>query len=116
MSRKDMGNDGEQIARALLERHGLEHVESNYSCDIGEIDLIMREADTWVFVEVKSRSNEHFASVVEQITAAQCQRIRRCAQLFLIQSNLNEHITRMRFDVVAIVMDYEQAQWLQDAF
>lgn len=116
MSRKDLGNQGEQIARALLERNGLVHVESNYSCDMGEIDLIMREGDAWVFIEVKSRSNERFASVLEQISTAQCQRIRRCAQLFLIQQKLNEHVTPMRFDIVAIVMDFEQAQWLPDAF
>ncbi|RWU11143.1 YraN family protein [Pseudidiomarina gelatinasegens] len=116
MSRKDMGNQGEEIARALLERNGLDHVQSNFRCDMGEIDLIMRDGDAWVFIEVKSRSNERFASVVEQITADQCQRIRRCAQLFLIQQNLNEHVTFMRFDIVAIVMDFEQAQWLQDAF
>lgn len=83
---------------------------------MGEIDLIMRDQDTWVFVEVKSRSDEHFASVLEQITHNQCQRIRRCAQLFLIQQQLNEHITSVRFDIVAIVMDFDQAQWLQDAF
>lgn len=116
MSRKDMGNQGEEIARALLERNGLRFVASNYSCDMGEIDLIMRDGDSWVFIEVKCRSNEQFATVVEQITPAQCQRIRRCAQLFLLQQQLNEHVTPMRFDVVAIVIDFDHAQWLQDAF
>lgn len=43
MSRKDMGDEGEAIARALLERNGLTFVMSNYSCDMGEIDLIMRD-------------------------------------------------------------------------
>ncbi|RUO49164.1 YraN family protein [Pseudidiomarina donghaiensis] len=116
MSRKDMGDHGEQVARALLEQNGLQFIMSNYSCDMGEIDLIMRDGDCWVFIEVKCRSDEHFATVVEQITPAQCQRIRRCAQLFLLQQELNEHVTPMRFDVVAIVIDYDQAQWLQDAF
>lgn len=116
MSRKDMGNQGEQIARELLERNGLQFITSNYSCDMGEIDLIMRDGDHWVFIEVKCRSDEQFATVVEQITPAQCQRIRRCAQLFLLQQQLNEHETRMRFDVVAIVIDYDQAKWLPDAF
>lgn len=116
MSRKTTGNAGEQAARRVLEQHGLQHIQSNYRCDLGEIDLIMRDHHHWVFVEVKSRDNEVFAHILEQITAAQCQRIRRCAQFFLMEHQLNEHTTALRFDVVTVVNSTQQAQWLQDAF
>lgn len=116
MSRKTTGNFGEAMARKLLEEHGLTHVVSNYRCDMGEIDLIMRDQHRWVFVEVKSRHDEEFAHTLEQITAAQCQRIRRSAQYYLLEHQLNEHTTAMRFDVVAVVVSTQQAKWLQDAF
>ncbi|MFC0445864.1 YraN family protein [Pseudidiomarina halophila] len=116
MLRKAQGNAGEDQAIDHLTQQGLTLVERNFRCDLGEIDIIMRDGEHWVFVEVKSRSNEDFATVVEQITAAQCQRVRRSAQFYLLSHKLDEHQTYMRFDVIAICQQPAQLHWLQDAF
>ncbi|CAB0150978.1 hypothetical protein PSI9734_01393 [Pseudidiomarina piscicola] len=116
MLRQQQGNAGEELALDYLSQRGLTLVERNFRCDIGEIDIIMRDAEHWVFVEVKCRNNEDFATVVEQITSAQCQRIRRSAQFYLLSHKLDEHQTPMRFDVVAICQHPEQLHWLPDAF
>lgn len=116
MLRHQQGREGEELARQYLEQQGLTFVEANFKCDIGEIDLIMRDRNCWVFVEVKFRTLDDFANILEQIRPAQCQRIRQVAQLYVIQKRLNEHITPMRFDVVAVVDALEQLYWLEDAF
>lgn len=114
--KKGFGNSGEAQAIAHLESHDLRLIAQNYRCDHGEIDLIMQHDQTLVFVEVKHRSDENFATVVEQISAAQCRRIRRAAQYFLMSQQLDEHRVHMRFDVVAIVDNPTQLHWLVDAF
>jgi putative endonuclease len=116
MLRHRQGREGEDTARYYLEQQGLRFIEANFRCDIGEIDLVMQDHDCLVFVEVKYRTLEHFASILEQIRPAQCQRIRHVAQLYVIQRRLNEHTTAMRFDVVAVVGALEQLVWLEDAF
>jgi putative endonuclease len=116
MLRHQQGREGEDTARQYLEQQGLTFVEANFKCDMGEIDLVMQDQDCLVFVEVKFRTLEHFASILEQIRPAQCQRIRQVAQLYVIQRRLNEHTTPMRFDVVAVVGALEALYWLEDAF
>lgn len=116
MSRKSDGNLGEQQACDYLKQQGLQLVEANFSCDIGEIDLVMQDQDTLVFVEVKYRANENLATVVEQISENQCRRIRQVAQFYLIKAKYNEHLTNLRFDVVAISGFPYELQWLPDAF
>lgn len=112
----DLGNEGEAAALVYLEARGLKLVEQNFRCELGEIDIIMRDGAAWVFVEVKTRRNEDFATVVEQITPDQCLRVRRSAQFYLLSHRLDEHVTPMRFDVIAICQQPEQLYWLPDAF
>lgn len=116
MLRHQQGREGEDTARQFLEQQGLTFVEANFSCDIGEIDLVMLDQDCLVFVEVKFRTLEHFATILEQIRPAQCQRIRQVAQFYIIKKRLNEHTTPMRFDVVAVVGAMNELVWLEDAF
>ncbi len=116
MLRHQHGRQGEELAKQYLEQQGLVFVEANFSCDIGEIDLIMQDQDCLVFVEVKYRTLEHFATILEQIRPAQCQRIRQVAQFYIIKRRLNEHLTPMRFDVVAVVGAINELVWLEDAF
>lgn len=114
--KKGFGNRGEAQAIAHLEAHGLRLVAQNFRCDHGEIDVIMQQDESLVFVEVKHRSDENFATVVEQISRGQCQRIRRAAQYFLMSNGIDEHSVQMRFDVIAIVDNPTQLHWLVDAF
>ncbi|RUO66073.1 putative endonuclease [Pseudidiomarina planktonica] len=116
MSRHQAGTDAETQAIEYLQAQGLTFVQRNFQVGKKEIDVIMRAQERWVFVEVKYRRNESFARVLEQITPQQCQRIRTAARLFLLQQNITEHLTPMRFDVIAIVGEPASIQWLQDAF
>ncbi|PTC01378.1 YraN family protein [Thalassospira xiamenensis] len=116
MSRHQAGVDAETQAIAYLERHGLRLVTRNYRAGKLEIDVIMQLDNRFIFVEVKFRQNENFASILEQITPSQCQRIRTAARLYLYHHKVTEHLTPMRFDVVAIVAEPAAIHWLQDAF
>ncbi|RUO78543.1 YraN family protein [Pseudidiomarina taiwanensis] len=116
MSRVATGSAAEQTALDFLLEQGLDLVARNFKCDVGEIDLIMRDDEGLIFVEVKYRSDDDFADVLEQIRPQQCQRIRRAAQFFLLQQQLDEATTAMRFDVIALVANRIRPQWLIDAF
>lgn len=116
MSRRQFGAAYEAEAIRYLETQGLTLVERNFNTGSGEIDVIMRHAEYWVFVEVKYRRDETFAAVFEQIEMAQRLRIRRAAQVYLVRHSLPEHHTAVRFDVVAIVGEPYLLEWLPDAF
>jgi putative endonuclease len=99
---------------ALAERHltsaGLRPVERNYHCPAGEIDLVMRERDTLVFVEVRARRSGAFGSAAESIDARKRRRLLATAEHYL-QSR--RHRGPVRFDVVALTGT--QLDWLPNA-
>ena len=116
MSTRKRGVEGESQASRFLRKHGLNIVQHNYRVPCGEIDIICRQRDTWIFVEVKRRKNSEFASILEQITTRQCQRIRRAAQYFLVEQQVNEYLAKMRFDIITINDSQVTIEWYKDAF
>lgn len=92
------GQDAEDRALAFLQRHGLKLVERNWRCRGGELDLVMREADTWVFVEVRHRASRVFGGAAASITPAKCRRLRLAAELYLQSKGLSQ--ARCRVDAV----------------
>lgn len=80
---------------------------------MGEIDLVMEDEATLVFVEVRFRKNNAFGSAAETITAAKQNKVRLAAQHYLLNRNIGES-RPMRFDIVGI--DDREIQWLQNAF
>lgn len=116
MQEKSTGNKAESLAIAFLTKHCVDIVERNYRIDGGEIDLIAKDKDYWVFLEVKYRSNENFASILEQITTPQCRRIRYTARHYLMTNNIDEHTTGIRFDVIGISGSPPKIDWIKDAF
>lgn len=110
-------NDGalaEQWAAHYLQRQGLKPVARNYRSRFGEIDLIMRDGTTLVFVEVRLRRNGDFGGAAASIDAHKQQRLIRTAQQYL--TGLPQ-LPPCRFD--AVLMDDAQgrnAQWLRNAF
>lgn len=104
------GQRWEQAALAHLQRHGLVLVEANFQCKLGEIDLIMRDADTLVFVEVRQRAGSAHGGAAASITPAKIRRLVRAAQLYLLRF---PEMPPCRFDVVAI--DAGQLEWLRNA-
>lgn len=110
------GEQAEQHAEAYLLQQGLTTLVKNYHCKMGEIDLIMLQGDTLVFVEVRMRTNRHFLSAAESVTPTKQQKIIRAAQHFLQEKNLFDKYI-CRFDVVAFnTNEPHTAEWICDAF
>ena len=109
---KQLAGDGaeEQAARHLAE-HGLAIVARNYRTRLGEIDLVAREGETLVFVEVRQRASAHFGGAAASIDHRKRARIESAARQFL--SRLAQE-PPCRFDVVAV--DDGHAEWIRGAF
>lgn len=107
------GARAEDRALQLLCRHGLTLVARNVRCRAGEIDLVMRDAGLWVFVEVRYRAAGALVAAADSIGPHKRRRIERTAEWFLLcrcgTSELN-----LRFDVVAI--DGDHVRWITNVF
>lgn len=111
------GNYWERMACDYLKKQQLKKITSNYQCPAGEIDIIMTDADTLVFVEVKYRKNEDWVSGPEAVTKSKQKRIIKAAQMFLLQ-NKQFNDWNCRFDVVSIqgAQNPPIIDWIQHAF
>lgn len=106
------GVDAESAALAFLRKEGLELLERNYRCRMGEIDLVMKEDETLVFVEVRQRSNMDFGGARESITTGKKERILKAARHYLSRFDF---IPECRFD--AVLLDGEGGmEWIRGAF
>lgn len=103
MSRKrvKLGRSGEDIAAAYLERQGWIIVERNYQHRSGEIDIIARDGETLVFVEVRTRQDEDYGHPLESVVVAKQHQVSVGALHYLSRNNLLER--DIRFDVVGIL-------------
>lgn len=111
------GKQAEQGAASFLEQQGCEVVERNFHCRLGEIDIIVRDGSTLVFVEVRCRQNPRFGSAAESVTRRKQQRLLAAAQLYLAKHPRNELPCRM--DVIEAQPDIQgrwQFNWLKNAF
>lgn len=86
----------------------------NYRCKTGEIDLIMQQGETLVFIEVRLRSHRQFANAAESVTFAKQRKIIKTAQFYLQQHQLTDKIN-CRFDVIAFGED-TVPEWIKNAF
>lgn len=115
----DQGARYEALAAQWLQGRGLYIEQRNFCCKAGEIDIIAREDNTLVFVEVRWRRNPRFASAAASVDRRKQQRLLRTAQFFLQR---HPQLTKMpcRFDVVAIEprqsTDDIAVQWIRSAF
>jgi putative endonuclease len=107
------GENAEQQACDFLISQGLTLVERNFRSPYGEIDLIMRDGETLVFVEVRYRKNAKFGSALESVTVAKQIKISATTEVYL--NALGNEMPRMRFDVVGILGDGD-LQWVKNAF
>lgn len=94
------GSEGEAVAARYLKKKGYTVVGQNYACRFGEIDIIARNREYVVFVEVKTRKSEEFAAAREFVTPAKQARVQKAAMLWLQQ---NETELQPRFDVIEVV-------------
>lgn len=110
---KQLGGQAEALAAAYLKQQGLKLVSSNYHCRFGEIDLIMRDGNALVFVEVRLRSNVNFGGAAMSITAVKRQRLVQTAQHYLQQHG----DSACRFDAILMrTVDMQAIEWIKNAF
>ena len=115
--RKARGDDAERRAERWLTRQGLRLIERNHHCRAGEIDLIMDDQDSVVFVEVRARAARALVDAASSVTRTKQRRIVQAARHFLAgRRDLWQRACR--FDVMA--MDGDQSdpdiRWIRDAF
>ena len=115
---RNKGQATEALALDYLLKQGLRLERKNFHSRQGEIDIVMRDAHTYVFVEVKYRKSGLFGGAISAISYNKEQKIRKCAKFYLQQNDLNEYNTPCRFDVIALEGDINQPQitWLRNAF
>lgn len=116
-ARQALGKKGEAAARAYLERRGVHILAANYTCAAGEIDLIGREREALLFIEVKTRTSEAFGPPQLAVHQRKQRQIVRAAQWFLAERRLSD--VACRFDVVAVTFlgdERPQIDWVRDAF
>lgn len=93
------GQIAEQTALLYLEQQGLRLIERNFSTRLGEIDLIMWQQHTLVFVEVRHRTNPHFGGAAASVSVAKQDKLWKTAQIYLQKL---PNIPACRFDLLAI--------------
>jgi putative endonuclease len=113
LSKNNAGLEAEKLAATFLANHGLKLVTQNYHCKYGEIDLIMRDAKTLVFIEVRLRSNSQFGSAGASITPQKQQKLILTAQHYLQQHG----DCQCRFDAILMnKADASHIEWVRNAF
>ena len=117
MNTRAAGARYEDIALAYLQHAGLAPITRNFSCRYGEIDLVMRDRDTIVFVEVRYRRSGRFGGGIDSVDAGKRAKLVRSASAYLADHPRLAGCT-CRFDVVAIGDDERvpSFDWRRDAF
>ena len=113
-----VGEHWEKQALEHLLAKGLEPIEENFRCRMGEIDLIMLEGDCLVFIEVRYRRHSRFATAAESVDGMKQRKLIRTAAAYLA-NNPQYHALPVRFDVIAIEdIDTPRAhyEWIKGAF
>jgi len=122
---KEIGDEAEKLACDYLIQHGLALVERNYQIKGGEIDIVMRDNQHLVFIEVRCRNNTRFGSGAESVDARKQARLIKAASAYLQEKSTQTH-QPARFDVMSITSSQLSSQtssgsqpeieWIKDAF
>ena len=105
------------MAQKFLKKKGLKIIDENYRTRWGELDIIARDGQTLVFVEVKTRTQKIFGSPLQAVTPDKQRRLIRMAKTYLVEKNLND--TPARFDVIGISLlngHPPEIDWIPNAF
>ncbi len=116
-STRELGGHWENAAESFLHRRGLTTKKRNFYSRFGEIDLIMRDRDVLVFVEVRFRGDDRYGSGAETVTVRKQAKLARAAMFFL---SLNPHYSQKpcRFDVISVGTRRGKTifNWIKNAF
>jgi putative endonuclease len=109
----ERGAQAEEAAAKFLTDRGLRLLERNYRCRFGEIDLVMSDGRTTVFVEVRYRRNNTFGGSVESVTTAKRKKLLLAARHYMAAK---KEFPDCRFDAVLLTGDTHEIQWIENAF
>lgn len=111
------GNYGEKLALRYLLEQGLTLVEQNISSRFGEIDILMRDSQEWVFIEVRYRKSQYHGGGLESVNISKQRKLIRTAERYM-QTHYKTHFDSCRFDMIEISGEIESPviNWIQDAF
>jgi len=101
--RRRLGNWGEGVAAVRLEAEGYTIVARNWRCAAGEIDLVARDGETLVFVEVKTRRGRAYGAPEEALTPRKAQKLLQLGAQYVYEQSLGD--VNWRIDLVAIELD-----------
>lgn len=110
-----LGQRGERKAESFLKRQGLSCLKRNYTCRMGEIDLIMQQDDALVFVEVRLRSRRGYGDGADSIDAAKRRKLVLAARHYLMKHPQRGEMP-CRFDVISLDGDTDSITWIPNAF
>ena len=114
LTSKQTGDAWETTARHWLESKGLRFIAANVRERGGEIDLIMKDGQVIVFVEVRFRQSSRFGGAAASVTLAKQHKLLQTAHLWLARHNGSFDTVDCRFDVVAFTGN--EIEWLKNAF
>ncbi len=123
---KKLGTQIEALVCNYLQKQKLKLIARNYTCRLGEIDLIMQDKSTLIFIEVRYRQHCNFGSSLESVNLIKQNKIIKTAEYYLLSQQLSEKIA-CRFDVVGVMpatqklssiskLDSAQVEWVKNAF
>ncbi len=101
--RRRLGQWGEKVAALHLEAQGLAILERNWRCRDGEIDLVARDGETVVFIEVKTRRGRDFGAPEEALTSHKAAKLMQLGQQYMADCELDD--VDWRIDLVAVELD-----------
>ena len=114
---RERGLWAEGLAEDHLRAQGLQPITRNFRCRFGEIDLIMRDSDILVFVEVRYRRSTNFGDGADSVDVRKQRRLLRTAEYYMQRIDGTEDVV-CRFDIVSITTTSSgnQTQWITNAF
>ncbi len=117
LSKKEIGDRGEELAARLLKKKGYKILARNFSVHrVGELDIVAMDGEYLCFVEVRTRSREDYGSPAETVSAAKRARLVRAAEAYILQNGLEN--APARFDVAEVYAGAEppRVEIIKDAF
>ena len=113
MKAKEIGIIGENIATEFLLKKGFQIIERNFLKPFGEIDIIAKDNNYLVFIEVKTRKNSNYGFPREFVNNNKIKKLQCVAQVYMSENNLYDDF---RFDVIEIILDSNTLTHIENAF
>ncbi len=116
-NKRDFGERLEELASQYLVENSLIIIEKNYLCKMGEIDIIAKDADNLVFIEVRYRKSQAYGGPLASVDRKKQRRLSLAANHYLQKQKLTNKVA-CRFDVIAITGSLNQLDynWIKAAF